>query len=112
VTRRLDFEALPWDAPAEGVRSKAVSRDGRHVRLVEFAPGFLDPEWCRKGHAGYVLEGRLELAFADGAEAFSPGDALVIPAGDAHRARVVEGPVRLFLVEEAEPGAAPGRAGR
>src|SRR3954469_8471602 len=98
--RRIDFDSLPWDRPAEGVRSKAVSRGGRLVRLVEFAPGFREAEWCRMAHVGYVLAGRLELAFADGVEVFSPGDALVIDASDGHRSRVVEGPVRLFLVEE------------
>jgi quercetin dioxygenase-like cupin family protein len=99
--RRIDLDRLPWVQPAEGVRSKSANRDRHHVRLVEFAPGFHETAWCRKAHVGYVLAGRLEVVFADGAEVFSPGDALVIAAGDPHRARVVEGPVRLFLVEPA-----------
>ena len=31
---------------------------------------------------------------------YDKNDALMISANDKHRARVVEGPVRLFLVEE------------
>jgi hypothetical protein len=46
------------------------------------------------------LKGRLEIQFTDAIEVFSAGDALMIPADDKHRARVIDGPVRLFLVEE------------
>jgi quercetin dioxygenase-like cupin family protein len=69
---------------------------------VEFAPDFSEAEWCHKAHIGYLLAGRLEILFAEGAEVLSAGDALMIGAGDMHRARVVEGPVRLFLVEDVE----------
>jgi quercetin dioxygenase-like cupin family protein len=85
----------------EGVRAKSADQGGRQVRLVEFAPGFSEAEWCPKAHVGYVLAGCPEVVFAEGVEVFSQGDALVIPAGDRHRARVVEGPVRLFLLEDA-----------
>lgn len=97
---RIDLEGVPWAEPAVGVRSKTADLGGRRVRVVEFAPGFSEAEWCRKAHAGYVLGGRLEVHFAEGAEVLSAGDALVIGAGEAHRARVLEGPVRLFLVED------------
>jgi hypothetical protein len=100
--RRVNPDDLSWVRPAEGVRYKSVVREGREARVVEFASGFSDADWCRKAHIGYVLAGRLEIAFADGTEAFSTGDILMIGAGDTerHRARVIEGPVRLFLVEE------------
>jgi len=98
--RRIDLEGIPWVEPAAGVRSRTADHGGRRVRLVELAPGFREPEWCRKAHVGYVLAGRLEIVFAEGAETLSAGDALVIAAGERHRASVVEGPVRLFLVED------------
>ena len=56
-------------------------------------------EWCSKARIGYILMGQLEVTFTDAVEVFMPGDALAIAAGDMHRARVIEGPVRLFLVE-------------
>lgn len=99
MPRRIDFESLDWIQSAADVRFKAVSRDERQIRLVEFAPGFVEEEWCGKSHIGFVLAGRLE--FADGLEAFSTGEAFVIAAGERHRARVIEGPVRVFLVEDA-----------
>src|SRR5689334_6984771 len=101
--RRVALDGLPWVQPGEGVRYKSVTRGDRKVRLVEFEAGFAEADWCRKAHAGYVLAGRFEVAFAEGVEVFAPGDALLIESGegDRHRARVVEGPVRLFLVEDA-----------
>jgi quercetin dioxygenase-like cupin family protein len=48
------------------------------------------------------LAGRLEVAFGNEREALAPGDVFVIEAGDAHLARVIKGPVRLFLVEDPE----------
>jgi hypothetical protein len=92
----------------EGFRSKLVGRDGCQVRLVEFAPGFSEAEWCHKAHVGYVLAGCLEVEFTEGAEVFSPGDALVIAAGDRHRARVIEG--QHAYSWSSLPNSAPPRA--
>jgi quercetin dioxygenase-like cupin family protein len=100
MTRRLALASLPQLEFAKGVRGQAVVRDGRQIRFVEFAAGFREEDWCHNTHIGYVLAGRLEIEFADAVEVFSVGDALMIPADDKHRARVVEGPVRLFLVED------------
>jgi quercetin dioxygenase-like cupin family protein len=99
--RRIVPDDLPWVSPTEGVRYKSTVRDGHKVRLLEFAPGFADADWCCTAHTGYVLDGRLEIAFAEGIEIFSAGDIIMIDEGDKHRARVIQGPVRLFLVENA-----------
>jgi quercetin dioxygenase-like cupin family protein len=99
---RVNPNDLSWFEPAPGVRFKSVAHDGRKVRLLEFAPGFAETEWCCHGHIGYVLAGRLEVAFIDRAEVFVPGDFLLIRAGEAdkHRARTLDGPVRVFLVDD------------
>jgi len=101
TTRRIPANDIPWTAPADGVRHKLTISGGRKVRLVEFATGFAEADWCCAAHIGYVLEGWLEVAFTDAVEVFCPGDVVMIGADDKHRARVIEGPVRLFLVEEA-----------
>jgi hypothetical protein len=100
MTRRISPDDLPWLEPAAGIRCQAVERNGRQIRFVEFALGFCETEWCPKAHLGYVVAGRMEIEFADAVEMFSTGDALMIAANDMHRARVVDGPVRLFLVED------------
>lgn len=103
--RRVDPNDLAWLHPSEYVRYKEVTQQNRKVTWVEFASGFSETEWCCKAHIGYVLSGRLEVAFGDSTEMFSPGDILTIAAGetDRHRARVVNGPVRIILIEDAFP---------
>ena len=99
--RRICLEDISWTEPASNVRYKAAIFGKRKVRLVEFATGFTEAEWCSAGHIGFVLSGRLEVEFSDSTEVFAPGDIVAIARDDKHRARVVEGTVRLFLVEEA-----------
>jgi quercetin dioxygenase-like cupin family protein len=99
-TSRIDFEPLPWVQAAEGLRYKAAEREGRRVRLVEFAPGYAEAEPCVKSHAGYVVEGELEIEFSDRTERLVRGDALIIH-GEPHSAKACEGGALLFLVEEA-----------
>lgn len=99
-TARIDFETLPWTHAADGLRFKSTERDGRRVRLLEFAPGFGESEWCQKSHAGYIVAGELEIEFGDRAERFAAGDALVIES-DPHRAKAGREGAQLFLVEEA-----------
>jgi len=100
-TAPIDFSSLPWQSPAPGVRYKAVSRGGQRLRLVEFAAGFVEPDWCRKAHVGWVLEGALEIAFPDGSATYRAGQGVFLLAGDAerHKARVIGERALLILVE-------------
>ena len=100
MTRVIRPDDVPWTEPAEGVRYRATIRGDCRIRIVQFAPGFAEADWCCAAHIGYVINGILEVVFADSIELLSPGDILIIGAGDKHRARVIEGPVNLFLVEE------------
>src|SRR5688572_3383830 len=99
---RVNPDELAWVESGPGVRYKSVTQSGRRARVVEISEGFHEPDWCRRGHSGYVLEGRLAVTFAERVEEWSPGDMVLIKAGeeDKHRARVLQGPVRLFLVED------------
>jgi quercetin dioxygenase-like cupin family protein len=100
---RVDLASMPWQAPAAGVRVKAVRQGGKQLRLVEFSREFVEPDWCTRGHVGYVLEGRLEVSFGGDVVVFGPGDGLLIPPGGAHRhkATALTDVVRLILVEDA-----------
>jgi quercetin dioxygenase-like cupin family protein len=97
----IDFAALPWQSPAPGVRFKAVSRGGQRLRLVEFEAGFVEPDWCRKAHTGWVLEGALEIEFPDGRVTVRAGQGVFLLAGEAerHKAHVLGPIARLILVE-------------
>lgn len=102
ASTKVDFSALPWQSTAPGVRFKAVTRQGKKLRLVEFSAEFVEPGWCLKGHLGCVLTGELELEFVDRTERFVVGDGLFILAGDTekHRVHVSGAPATLLLVED------------
>jgi Cupin domain len=100
---KLDFARLDWTPAAPGARHKAFERDGRRVRLVELTRAFVEADWCRKAHAGHVLEGELEIDFSGRKLRFAAGDGLFIPAGESsrHKARSMTPRVLLFLIEDA-----------
>ncbi|MGH7973361.1 MAG: cupin domain-containing protein [Limisphaerales bacterium] len=99
---RINWDCLPWITPMPGVRFKAFEQDGRKLRLVEFARGFKEPDWCRKGHIGYVLKGEGELQFSDQTISLKSGDGIFIPAGEEHKhiLHVIGGDIQVVLVEE------------
>lgn len=99
---RLDFENTAWEHPLPGCRFKSIVEGNRQLRLLEFTSDFVEPDWCRKGHAGIVLEGDLEIDFQGRIEHFAQGSVLLIPAGDegAHKARALSERALLFLVED------------
>ncbi len=99
---RVLFDHIEWQSPQPGTRLK-MARDGeKQVRLVEFTREFVEPDWCHKGHVGFVLSGELEIDFSGEVVRFPEGSALMIPAGSAqaHKARAITPVVLLFLVEE------------
>jgi quercetin dioxygenase-like cupin family protein len=99
---RIDFEAIPWNTPAPGVRSKIYKQGGRQLRLVEFSKEFVEPDWCMKGHIGCVLDGELEINFSGEFVTFKAGDGIFISAGEKgkHMARVLTDTATLLLVED------------
>ncbi len=100
---KVDFAAMDWQRPAPGMRQKVYESSGQRLRLVEFSQELSEPDWCRKGHLGYVLQGELEIDFSGIKVAYGPGDGICIPLGEAHRhkASVLSRVVRLILVDEA-----------
>ena len=100
---KIDFESMAWEKPMTGVRFKAFEQDGRRLRLVEFTREFVEPDWCLKGHIGYILEGQAEINFNGNIITFGPGDGIFIPAGEKHRhiTKVLTDSVKVSIVEDA-----------
>ena len=100
---KIDFESTEWETPAVGVKFKAYEQGGEKLRLVEFAKEFVEPDWCTKGHIGYILEGQMEIDFDGKVIVFGPGDGVFIPAGEKHKhkGRVLTDTVKIILVEDA-----------
>ena len=99
---KVNFDEIQGDTPAPGVRSKVVVIHGKKIRLVEFTKEFIEPDWCKKGHIGYILEGHLEIDFNGNIVVFNPGDALCIPEGERHkhRAQTISDVVKIFLIDD------------
>jgi quercetin dioxygenase-like cupin family protein len=108
-TYRIDWDSLPWTAPMQGVRFKVHEQDGRKLRLVEFTRAFQEPDWCRQGHIGYVLEGEGELQMDGETVRLKSGDGIFIPPGEGHKhmLRVLSERVRVVLVEEVQAHPTP-----
>jgi len=101
-THKINFSTLPWQSPLPNIRFKVYEQDDKRIRLVEYSAGFEEPDWCVKGHIGYVLEGRVEIDFDGDVVNFEAGDGIFIPAGEEHKhkARPLSESVRVVLVED------------
>ena len=99
---KVDFDSIAWECPMKGVRFKAFNQDGRRLRLVEFSKEFVEPDWCVKGHIGYVLDGEMEIDFDGEIVHIGPGDGVFIPPGEEHKhiGKVLTDVARLILVED------------
>lgn len=98
----IDFDSIPWQSPLPGARFKAYREGAKQIRLLEFSSEFVEPDWCEKGHVGFVLEGVLEVDFKGHVVTYSAGSGIFIPPGfeTAHKGRSVTPVVRLILVED------------
>lgn len=95
---RLPFSQMDWIRGAHPLERKKTTT-GSPMTLLEFAPGFRDPSWCVRGHAGLVLSGELRLELDDLSETIRSGEAFHLDPGTRHRA-ANDGPhpVVFFIV--------------
>lgn len=102
---KIEFSKVEWHRVGEGVEQKTISRDGKKVRMVRFSHGFVENDWCKAGHIGYVVEGSMTVNFNGTFQTYSAGDALCINSGETSKHKVEMKPnesVTLFLVEDEE----------
>ena len=102
MSHLVDFEGMPWMEPGKHVRSKTIIRGNQQIRLVEFTHGFVETDWCLKGHATYVLEGEFASDYSGSIERYKAGDVIFVPKGekDKHKAIIEEGKRVLLLLFE------------
>ena len=81
--------ALPLQAWVQGGHplERKKTAPSRGLTLLEFAPGFADPNWCENGHFMFVLAGTFELELEGGIETLQPGEACFVDPGTRHKAR-------------------------
>ena len=99
---RILFDELEWQNGIHGARFKAFRDGTKQLRLLEFTSEFVEPDWCEKGHVGFVVQGELEIDFHGHLVHYPEGSGIFIPSGSAsdHKARSITPKVLLFLVEE------------
>ena len=97
---KIDFDAIPWESPMQGVRHKVATDGSLILRLVEYSSE-MPPHWCEKAHYGYVLEGIFEIEFDNETFRYKKGDGLFLPAGKNHRhkARTITDKVLIIFIE-------------
>ena len=98
----IHFQELKWVEAAIGLRYKEYIRRNQRIRLAEFSEGFVEEDWCTKGHVGCVLEGSMKIDFNGKLVCYHKGDGLWINEGDKDKHKVIieeGGKVLLFLVE-------------
>ena len=108
---RIAFPAMGWEHGSHPLERKKTSPDYA-VALLEFEPGFTDPNWCRRGHAGFVLCGRFRLELESGTEVLEAGEAFVVDPDTPHRAgNGGDETLRLFVLSAPDEQRLPPFAG-
>ena len=99
---RILFDSLEWQDGIRGARFKSFRNGSKQLRLLEFTSEFVEPDWCEKGHVGFVIQGELEIDFRGHLVKYPEGSGVFIQAGleSAHKARSITPTVLLFLVED------------
>ena len=88
----VQFDKLPWNEPALGIRYKIFTSGNQQIRLLEFSEGFVEHDWCIKGHIGYVINGSFTTEFYNGnIERYHKGDTVCIPSGEQTKHKAILG---------------------
>jgi len=87
----VEFDKMLWNEPAKGMRTKAFVSGKQQLILLEFSDGFIEPDWCQKGHAGYVLEGEFSIDYNGIIERYKKGDIIFIPSGEESKHKAILG---------------------
>lgn len=96
------FSKLPWTPGTHPLERKKTSPTG--LVMLEFAPGFADPNWCSRSHVLFVVEGTLTLELRDNSVVVEAGNAYSLAPGTEHRAQNLgDRAVVAFVVSDLVP---------
>ena len=98
----VNFAEIDWTVSAVGARFKAFIHNNQRIRLIEFSGGFVEPDWCIHGHAGYVLDGSFSIDYNGKIEHYKKGDVIFIQRGENNKHKVIMeagGWIQLLLYE-------------
>ncbi len=107
--QQIDFASLAWDGwnSETLARVKQAEAEGYEARLFEMGPGFVEPQWCTRGHIGFVVSGQYITELDGGLLHMRAGQGFVLPPGTRHRSRNTGAmPAIVFLVDLDAPALA------
>ena len=110
--QQIDFASLAWDGwnSETLARVKMAEADGYELRLFELGPGFVEPNWCTRGHLGFVVSGQYITDLDGGTLHMRAGQGFVLPPGTRHRSRNTGAmPAIVFLADLDAPALAPAQ---
>jgi quercetin dioxygenase-like cupin family protein len=101
IQYKVEFDKLDWDSPITGVRHKHIDQNNLRIRLVEYSKE-MPLHWCENGHYGYLIEGQLEIEYANETIVYQSGDGIFIPdsSDHKHRGRALTEKVLIFFMEK------------
>lgn len=103
LNHKVEFNKIEWIEAAIGFKYKAFIGGNQKIRLVEFSEGLKEPDWCKNGHSGYVVDGECKIDFNGKIECFNKGDILHIPTSEEDKHMVMMdkgGWVQMILFEQ------------
>jgi quercetin dioxygenase-like cupin family protein len=105
----VNFAALAWDGWASQVpaRVKIARAAGKQVRLFEMGPGFVEPQWCTRGHIGYVVSGEYVTDLDGDTWIMHTGESFILPPGTRHRSRNAGSLSAVVFLVDLDPESAP-----
>ena len=101
----IEFIDIEWIQSAQGFRYKELIKGDKKIRLAEYSEGFIENDWCKKGHEGYVVEGILKLNFNGNISIFNRGNDILILEGEENKHKLIienDDKVLLILIENEE----------
>src|SRR5579859_479152 len=106
---RVNFADLGWNSWAGELpgRVKYAREGGQQVRMMELGPGFVEPEWCERGHIVYVVSGRYMQQVENETWEMVAGQALILSPGTRHRSRNTGSLAAVVFVVDLEDPTSP-----
>ena len=99
---KIIFKNLPWTTLTTGAQQKECTQANMKMRLIQFTDTFVEPDWCTKGHLGYVVKGEMGINFNGKIIRYQQGNGLSILTGEERKHKVVIEPgksVELIVFE-------------
>lgn len=97
----LDFSNVEIKKDKDHTGHRTIVVGGKRFEIVEYEEDAYRPDWCRTGHVGFVVQGKIMYELEKGSMRIGAGSGFFIPPGVKHRGRnIYAGVTHFFLMDE------------